>query len=1027
MFDLLGDIYTMPAAGGEAQCLQSGLALDIQPRFSPDGKQISFTSDRAGGDNIWVMNAADGSNPKQITKENFRLLNNAIWTPDGNYLIARKHFTSGRSLGAGEFWKYHTAGNTTGTQLTTRKNDQQDVNEPTISPDGRYLYYAEDVYSGGFFQYNKDPNSQIYAIKRLDLLKNETKTIISGAGGASRPQLSRDGKLLAFVRRVRTQTVLYIHNLESGEQYPIYAQLSKDQQEAWCLFGTYSNFSWMPDNQSIVFWAKGKIWNINIKDFKVVEIPFSVKSKHTIAEALHYDQKVDVEQITVKVIRHCVTSPDEKYIVFSALGHLWKKELPNQTPTRLTNNETNFEFEPAFSPDGKSLVFVSWNDEASGAIQKIDLTTRKITQISRKKGIYRTPRFSPDGQLIVYQKEGGNDAQGFDFCNDAGIYYTKATSSSEPILLTEEGEQAQFMPDSKGIYFQTYEGMNKALKSISLDKTLTKTYFTSKYTNAFVPSPDGKYIAFRELWKVYVAAFPTANKPIDLNANSTDFPVAQIARDAGSNIHWSKDSKIVHFTLGEQYFTAQLTNRFKFLSQKDSLPPLDTVGIKINLMAKTDKPKGSVLFKNARIITVNSSNEVLENSDLLVQDNKIIAIGKNISSPADATVIDCTNKTLMPGIVDVHAHLWTFREGISPQKQWTYFANLAYGVTTTHDPSSNSEMVFSQAEMVKTGSMLGPRIYSTGTILYGADGDFKATINSLDDARSALRRTQALGAFSVKSYNQPRRDQRQQVIHAARELNMMVVPEGGSTTWHNLTQILDGHTGIEHNIPIAPLYNDFIQLWKNSKTGYNPTLIVAYGAVNGEYYWFQKTNVWEKSRLMNFTPRTIIDSRSRHRTMIPDEEYENGHILVSKSCKKLADEGVKVNLGAHGQLNGLGAHWELWMLQQGGMTNLQAIQAATINGAYYIGMDKEIGSLEQGKLADILVLEKNPLDDIQNTETIQYTMANGRVFDSQTMNQIGNYKQNRTKFYWELPSYNANFPYHEQQNSFFLNQCGCRH
>jgi imidazolonepropionase-like amidohydrolase len=323
-------------------------------------------------------------------------------------------------------------------------------------------------------------------------------------------------------------------------------------------------------------------------------------------------------------------------------------------------------------------------------------------------------------------------------------------------------------------------------------------------------------------------------------------------------------------------------------------------------------------------------------------------------------------------------------------------------------------MCFSQSEMVKAGNMIGPRIYSTGIILYGAEGDFKAVINNLEDAKSALRRTQAFGAFSVKSYNQPRRDERQQIIEAARELKMEVVPEGGSHFFHNTSMILDGHTGIEHNIPVATLYNDVIQLWKNSETGYTPTLIVCYGAVSGENYWYQHTNVWEKERLLKFTPRSVVDARSRHRTMIPEEEYEWGHMQVSRSCKKLADAGVKVNLGAHGQLNGLGAHWELWMLQQGGMTNMQALQCATINGAHYIGLDKDLGSLETGKLADLIILDKNPLDDIKNSETVKYTMVNGRLFDCETMNEIGNNDVKRAMFYWETGKNQDKYQWHEE-------------
>jgi imidazolonepropionase-like amidohydrolase len=213
---------------------------------------------------------------------------------------------------------------------------------------------------------------------------------------------------------------------------------------------------------------------------------------------------------------------------------------------------------------------------------------------------------------------------------------------------------------------------------------------------------------------------------------------------------------------------------------------------------------------------------------------------------------------------------------------------------------------------------------------------------------------------------------------------------------------------------VAPLYDDVIQLWKNSHTANTPTLIVAYGALNGENYWYQHTNVWEKERLLRFTPRAIIDTRSRHRTMAPEEEYENGHILVSKSLKKLSDAGVTINMGAHGQIQGIGAHWEIWMMAQGGMTPLEALRTATLNPATSLGLDNWIGSLQPGKLADLIILDKNPLESIYNTESVHYTMINGRLYDAETMNEVGNYDKKRTPFFWELAKNGDAFPWHEE-------------
>ena len=1027
VFDMVGDIYTLPITGGTAKAIKTGIPFEIQPRFSPDGTKISFTSDAGGGDNIWVMNV-DGSDAKQVTKEDFRLLNNAVWSADGDYLIARKHFTSGRSLGAGEMWQYHKTGGS-GIQLTKRKNDQQDVNEPFVSSDGKYLYYSEDVYPGGYFQYNKDPNSQIYVIKRYEFETGETETITGGPGGAARPTVSPDGKKLAFVKRVRTKSVLFIHNLETGEEFPIYDKLNKDQQEAWAIFGVYPNFNWMPNNNEIIFWSGGKINKIDVNSLEVTNIPFTANVKIDLAETVHFDNRIETEKFTPKMIRHTVTSPDGKHIVFSALGHLYKKELPNGKPQRLTNS-TDFEFEPTFSPNGTEIIYVTWNDVDKGAIYKVSVNGGNPVKLTSNKGIYRMPSFSSNGTQIIFKKESGNTDQGFTYTKKEGIYIMNANGGNETFV-TDKGDYPMFSADGKRIFLQTggtyFGSIEKKLISVNLKGNEEKTHITSKYANRLVPSPDNKWVAFTNLHKLYVAPLLLNGQTIDLDDKTKALPVSQLAKDAGINIHWSANSKNVMWTLGDEYFSNELKNRFTFLpGSPDELPELTLTGTKINLEAPVDIPNGRIAFTNARIITM-EGDKVIENGTILINGNKIEAVGAadKVSIPSGTKIYAAEGKTIMPGMVDAHAHVGAFRYGLPTQQKWSFMANLAFGVTTAHDPSANTETVFTLSELQKSGQLVGPRLYSTGFILYGGDGDFKAVINNLEDARSSIRRTKAFGAKSVKSYNQPRRDQRQQVLQAAREMGINVVPEGGSTFYHNITQVIDGHTGIEHNIPIAPIYKDIREVWSRSNTGYTPTLIVNYGGMNGEMYFYERDNVWENEKLLNFTPRGVIDSRSRHRIKVPQEEYQNGHILVSETVKDLSEAGVKVNMGAHGQLQGLGAHWETWMINQGGLSNLETLKAATINSAEYIGAGEDIGSLKVGKLADLIVMDKNPLEDIENTLSINMVMVNGRLYDTETMNEIGNNPKERLPFFWELDGYNQAFPWHQETQGFMDGGCTC--
>ncbi len=1022
VFDLLGDLYVLPVEGGAAKRLTSGPAFDVQPRYSPDGTMIAFTSDRAGGDNLWVMER-DGSNPRQVTKETFRLVNGPAWTPDGQYLLGRKHFTSTRSLGAGEVWMYHVAGGG-GLQLTERKNDQQDQgNEIAAAPDGRYVYFSEDMSGGSTFQYNKDPNGQIYVIRRLDRETGEVDNLVTGAGGAVRPVPSPDGSTIAFVRRVRGESVLYLYDVATGAQMPVWDGLSRDQQEAWAIFGVYPAFDWTPDGQHVIVWAQGKLWKVDLGRKTAAQIPFTAEVEQTVTEPVRFAQEVAPPTFEVKMIRQTTTAPDGRTIVFQALGHLWKKTLPDGAPQRLTT-DAHFEYDPAFSPDGRSVVYTTWTDADLGAVYRIDLDGTNRRKLTGRPGYYHTPRFSPDGSKIVYRRGTGNALLGFVHGTEAGLYWIPSGGGT-PAKITSDGEDPRFDATGERVYYLAGGGLSKTYESVRLDGGDERTHFTLKYAASVVPSPDGKWVAWTELFNAYVAPFPKTGGAVELSKDAGALPVARVSRDAGDWLHWSAASDALHWTIGPEYFTRDLKHAFAFVDgAPETLPPPDSSGVRIGLTARTDVPSGVIAFTGARLITM-KGDEVIEDGTLVVEGNRIVAAGPSaaVEVPAAAIVIDAAGKTIMPGIVDAHAHVDHFYTGPMPQQDWAYYANLAYGVTTAHDPSATTETVFSQSELQRAGAIVGPRIFSTGTILYGADGDFKATVNSLDDARSHLRRMKAVGAFSVKSYNQPRRDQRQQVLQAARELEMLVVPEGGSTFFHNLTQIVDGHTGIEHNLPVAPLYKDVIGLWSQTPVGYTPTLVVTYGGPSGEYYWYQHTDVYDQHRLMTFTPRPVVDARARRRTMIPEEEYF--HVDVAKAAKALTDAGGRVQLGAHGQLQGLGAHWELWMFAQGGMTPLEALRAATLNGAIYLGLDRDLGSLEAGKLADLVVLDANPLDDIRNSEKIRYTMVNGRLYDASTMDEVGNQARARAPFYWERGEASDAFIWHGEGIGFRGHTCGC--
>lgn len=994
VFDLLGDIYTMPVSGGKATALTNDIAWQMQPVFSPDGKYIAYTSDEGGGDNIWIMNV-DGSDARPVTKETFRLLNSPAWSPDGEFIVARKHFTASRSLGAGEVWMYHKTGGN-GIMLTARQNDQKDLGEPAFSPDGKYVYFSHDDTPGKTFHYSKDSESGIYTIKRFERETGNIEVVLSGAGGAIRPTPSPDGKYLAYIRRVDFQSTLFLYDLSTGEHIKLYDGLDRDMQETWAIHGVYPAMSWTPDNKALVFWADGKIHKLTIADKKVAVIPFSVETSKQIQTAVRMQQDIDQDDVAVKMLRFVQVSPDGKQAVFSALGHLYITDINDPRPRRLTRQTDEFEFYPQFSRDGKELVYVSWNDQQQGRVKVLNLRNNRTTTVVSEPGKYTEPVFSPDGKTIVYRKAGGGSLLPRQWSMETGLYKVSSRGGT-PERISRNGRSPMFGPDNNKLYAMDYAG-SPSLISIDLTKYNQQTLYTSKFGTEFKVSPDGKYLAFADRFKVFVTPLVERGSAIDISGSDKQFPVKQLSVRAGEYISWTANSRNLYWSLGPELYHTSINGLFDLNTSTDFKAEN---GINLGFTTPADIPQGTLAFVGGQVITM-QDDKVIQDGVVLVRNNKIIAVGNRdeVSIPAQAKVIDISGKTIMPGLFDAHAHGSQGANQLIPQQNWQNYTALAFGVTALHDPSNDTREVFAASEMQKAGVIAAPRIFSTGTILYGAEGaGYTSHIDSLDDAKFHLERLQKAGAFSVKSYNQPRRNQRQQVIQAARELNMQVVPEGGSLLQHNLTMIVDGHTTVEHALPAAKVYDDVKQLWQASKTAYTPTLSVAYGGIWGENYWYDKTEVWKHPRLRTFVPMDVLAPRSMRRPKAPDHHYN--HFLVAQTAKELSDLGVVTNIGAHGQREGLGVHWEIWMFAQGGMTPLEALKTATINPAVTFGMDHQLGSLQAGKLADLIVIDGDPLTDIRVTDQVQYTMVNGRLFDAATMNEVGFRNKQRQPFEFE--------------------------
>ncbi len=1024
LFDLLGDIYSLPAGGGDARLIHGGPAMEHSPRFSPDGTKILYVSDRIGADNVWISNT-DGTGARPLSHEMTNSLTTPAWGADGRYIAATRFASTARRKSV-EIWLYHIDGGQ-GRMVVAAPKNGKDVQEPLFSHDGRYLYYTENIsVPGGGFLFS-NPLQPAFAIKRRDLSDGNVEEVVSGFGGATTAQLSPSDRRLAFIRRVKEKTVLFVYDLQTGEQRPIYDGLERDLH-AHMNPGTgsyYPRYAWFPDGRHLAIWSKGKLHRIDVDTQAREEIPFRATAEHRITVPPRFENPLAPERFTVRAIQQIAPSPDGRNVVFNALGRLWHKSLPDGKPRRLTEASA-FEFEPSYSADGTHIAYVSWDDERGGALEIATAAGRRVKTLLQGSGILRQPAFSPDGRKLVYWLECGNSKMGGYRATGAGLYWI-SIAEGQPHYLGSPGGPVvvnpQFSPDGTRIYYLAKvmgffaANLSNTLESVDLNGLDKRRHVASDETSELGISPDLRWLAYKKDLQYYVIPYRETGTPLILSRAVDAMPVAQLTQASGHRITWSADSSRVYWVSGQSLFGASVGGR----ASAAATPSITETAL--NLEVAADRPDGVVAFTNARIITMQEEakdgDRIIERGSLVVEGNRIVAVGpaEQVAIPKSAKVIDATGKTVMPGLVDMHGHLDVFEDDLlTPQKNPGHYAAVAFGVTTNFDPSATDLPSFASSEMNLAGVTVGPRLISAGKPAFGSDtlGRFHP-IGDLDDARRIVAHDKALGAIIIKSYKQPRRSQRQQLIKAAREARVMITPEGEGNLYRNLSMILDGHTSIEHNIPVPAYYDDLIQLLVRGGIALTPTVIVTGGETFAENYFYQTTRPWDDPKIRTFVQRTFSDYSplgsapeappyargmvSLHQT---DELWDIGFRSVARSLKKLDDAGGIVNTGGHGQIQGLGMHWEMWILGEGGMSSQRILRAATLNGARTIGLDKQIGSLAAGKLADLIVLDANPLENIRNTNTVRYTMVNGRLYDAFTMNEIGNYDRPRTRFYWEL-------------------------
>ena len=992
LFDLLGDLFTLPVPGGEARRLTAGLPFDSQPVYSPDGRHIAFVSDRSGAENLWVI-GTDGSSARQLSdnKEKTDFASPA-WAADGSAVYVSRRT---EATGIFEIWLYYVDGGH-GVQITKgssgpeqRRDERWNALGASPSADGRYLYYARKDGE----QWDAD-TSPAWSIVRRDLETGRSIPVIDGPTSALRPQLSPDGRHLAYAARYDEQTGLRLRDLQSGSDRWIVVPVERDSQDGGYARDTLPRFDFMPDGEAIICSIAGKPHRVEVASGRTTAIPFKAHIELEVGPYLARQQGIETAPIRARIIQAPRQSPDGNRLAFSALGDIYVMELPEGAPRRLTDGWKDGDpgYQPAWSSDGRWLVYVTWDAVTGGQLMRLRADGRGRPQtLTSVPAHYSDPVYSPDGENIYALRSSHFDRlRRIEEVSPGRIsdLIRLPATGGEPTLISHldvGAERPYFTADNARIFYTTPEGV-LSVRADGGDRRvhvrIEGAYPWNHRHEQPVPveqvllSPDGRWGLTRSGDQLHLLRVPPGGAETPVLNLLVDPPTPYLrVSDVGADyFDWAEGGKAITWGIGATY------HRRAFDGAGDLG---ETRRTDVVVEVPRDMPEGSLLLRGATAITMRG-DEVIDNADILITGNRIAAIGARgaVTAPSGAATHDLSGRYVLPGFVDTHAHWYEVRRDVLDPQPWSLLVNLAFGVTSGLDVQAMDQDMFVYQDLLDAGLIVGPRAWSVGRGMFSDNA-----IEDPESARDLLRRYRDYyGTRNVKSYAIGNRQQRQWIVQASAELEMMPTTEGFGDPKLNITHAIDGFAGNEHYMLALPLYRDVIELFGRTAIGYTPTLLITSGGPAAEDVFFTAQPWHDHPKLKRFIPHSVIDARTSPRQWLREGE----HIFpqVARDARRIMQAGGRVGIGSHAEFQGIAYHWEMQAFARGGWMPHEILRAATAVGSDIIGRADAVGSLESGKYADLIVLTENPLDDIAHTLSINQVIKNGRLYNADTLDEL---------------------------------------